>query len=135
MGVGSPDVLVSIVGCGLGHLFGAPVGLNVLANADTARREGIEQKVQAMAAGAAPPAAVIPVMERMNLYVTHVYGLTETYGPSVVCAPQDQWEALPEQQRAELTARQGVRAPMLEELMVADPETMARVPQDGKTIG
>jgi fatty-acyl-CoA synthase len=117
------------------HLCGAPVVLNLLANADPVLREGIEHKVQAMTAGAAPPAAVIAAMERMNFHVTHVYGLTETYGPSVVCAPQTQWEGMPERQRAELTARQGVRAPMLEELMVADPETLQAVPRDGKTIG
>ena len=117
------------------HLCGAPVVLNLLANADPVLREGIEHKVQAMTAGAAPPAAVIAAMERMNFHVTHVYGLTETYGPSVVCAPQTQWETMPERQRAELTARQGVRAPMLEELMVADPETLQAVPRDGKTIG
>lgn len=117
------------------HLCGAPVVLNLLANADPELRKGIEHEVQAMTAGAAPPAAVIAAMERMNFHVTHVYGLTETYGPSVVCAPQTQWEALPEQKRAELTARQGVRAPMLEELMVADPETLKAVPKDGKTIG
>ena len=117
------------------HLCGAPVVLNLLANADPVLREGIEHEVQAMTAGAAPPAAVIAAMERMNFHVTHVYGLTETYGPSVVCAPQTQWEVLPEQKRAELTARQGVRAPMLEELMVADPETLQAVPKDGKTIG
>ena len=117
------------------HLCGAPVVLNLLANADPVFREGIEHEVQAMTAGAAPPAAVIAAMERMNFHVTHVYGLTETYGPSVVCAPQTQWEVLPEQKRAELTARQEVRAPMLEELMVADPETLQAVPKDGKTIG
>lgn len=117
------------------HLCGAPVVLNLLANADPALRKGIDHKVQAMTAGAAPPAAVIAAMERMNFHVTHVYGLTETYGPSVVCAPQTQWEELAEQKRADLTARQGVRAPMLEELMVADPETLKAVPRDGKTIG
>lgn len=117
------------------HLCGAPVVLNLLANADPKLREGIDHEVQAMTAGAAPPAAVIAAMERMNFHVTHVYGLTETYGPSVVCAPQTQWEELPVQQRAELTSRQGVRAPMLEELMVADPETLQAVPRDGKTIG
>lgn len=117
------------------HFCGAPVVLNLLANADPALRQGIDHKVQAMTAGAAPPAAVIAAMERMNFHVTHVYGLTETYGPSVVCAPHVEWQELPEQQRADLTARQGVRAPMLEELMVADPETMQPVPRDGKTIG
>ncbi len=117
------------------HLCGAPVVLNLMVNADPALREGIDHEVQAMTAGAAPPAAVIAGMERMNFHVTHVYGLTETYGPSVVCAPQKAWQDLPIQEKAERTARQGVRAPMLEGLMVADPETLLPVPRDGKTIG
>lgn len=117
------------------HLCGAPVVLNLLLNADPSLREGIDHEVQAMTAGAAPPAAVIAGMERMNFHVTHVYGLTETYGPSVVCAPQRTWEELLIQEKAERTARQGVRAPMLEGLMVADPETLLPVPRDGKTIG
>lgn len=117
------------------HLCGAPVVLNLMVNADPALREGIDHEVQAMTAGAAPPAAVIAGMERMNFHVTHVYGLTETYGPSVVCAPQKAWQDLPILEKAERTARQGVRAPMLEGLMVADPETLLPVPRDGKTIG
>ncbi|MDP1930374.1 MAG: acyl-CoA synthetase [Gammaproteobacteria bacterium] len=117
------------------HFCGAPVVLNLLVNADPQLREGINHTVQAMTAGAAPPAAVIAGMERMNFHVTHVYGLTETYGPSVVCAPQPQWQELDIRSKAELTARQGVRAPMLEELMVADPLTLVPVPKDGKTMG
>ena len=86
-------------------------------------------------AGAAPPAAVIAGMENMGFEVTHVYGLTETYGPCVVCAPQDGWAALSIKDRAELLARQGVRAPLQDQLMVADPETLEPVPKDGKTMG
>jgi fatty-acyl-CoA synthase len=88
-----------------------------------------------MTAGAAPPAAVIAGMENMGFEVTHVYGLTETYGPCVVCAPQDGWAALSIKDRAELLARQGVRAPLQDQLMVADPETLEPVPKDGKTMG
>lgn len=117
------------------HFCGAPVVLNLLVNADPALREGITHTVHAMTAGAAPPSAVIAGMERMNFRVTHVYGLTETYGPSVVCAPQKEWQALDIRSKSELTARQGVRAPMLEDLMVADPETLAPVPRDGSTLG
>ncbi|MGB4249066.1 MAG: AMP-binding protein, partial [Pseudohongiellaceae bacterium] len=117
------------------HFCGAPVVLNLLVNADPQLRAGITHTVQAMTAGAAPPAAVIAGMERMNFHVTHVYGLTETYGPSVVCAPQPQWQDLDVRGRAEMTARQGVRAPMLEELMVADPQTLVPVPKDGRTMG
>ncbi|OGT73543.1 MAG: acyl-CoA synthetase [Gammaproteobacteria bacterium RIFCSPLOWO2_02_FULL_57_10] len=117
------------------HFCGAPVVLNLLVNADPQLRAGITHTVQAMTAGAAPPAAVIAGMERMNFHVTHVYGLTETYGPSVVCAPQPHWQDLDVRSRAEMTARQGVRAPMLEELMVADPQTLVPVPKDGRTMG
>lgn len=117
------------------HFCGAPVVLNLLLNAEPSLRAGIEHELEAMTAGAAPPAAVIEGMERMGFHVTHVYGLTETYGPSVVSAPQQSWRALPIAQRAQFTARQGVRAPMLEELMVADPISLQPVPRDGKTMG
>ncbi len=117
------------------HFCGAPVVLNLLVNADPALRAGIEHTVHAMTAGAAPPAAVIASMENMNFKVTHVYGLTETYGPCVVCAPQSAWADFDTDTKAELTARQGVRAPMLDELMVADPDTMQAVPKDGTTMG
>ncbi|MBQ14967.1 MAG: acyl-CoA synthetase [Gammaproteobacteria bacterium] len=117
------------------HFCGAPVVLNTLINADDELKQGIEHKVLSMTAGAAPPAAVIAGMENMDINVTHVYGLTETYGPCVVCAPQADWSDLSTDDRAELLARQGVRAPLQDELMVADPETMQPVPKDGKTMG
>lgn len=117
------------------HFCGAPVVLNTLVNADDDLKQGIEHKVNVMTAGAAPPAAVIAGMENMGFNVTHAYGLTETYGPCVVCAPQDEWADLSVDARAELLARQGVRAPLQDDLMVADPETMQAVPQDGKTMG
>src|SRR5690606_41044889 len=88
-----------------------------------------------MTAGAAPPAAVIAGVEAMGIEVTHVYGLTETYGPSTVCAWHREWDAEPEEQRAQLKARQGVRYQVLEGLMVADPDTLEPVPRDGKTMG
>jgi len=109
--------------------------LNTLVNAADELKQGIEQKVSAMTAGAAPPAAVIAGMENMGFAVTHVYGLTETYGPCVVCAPQEEWAELSVDDRAELLARQGVRAPLQDEMMVADPETLVPVPKDGKTMG
>ena len=117
------------------HFCGAPVVLNTLINADNRLKQGIEHKVRAMTAGAAPPAAVIAGMEKMGFGVTHVYGLTETYGPCVVCAPQAEWSELSVDERAELLARQGVRAPLQDELMVADPQTLQPVPKDGKTMG
>ena len=117
------------------HFCGAPVVLNTLVNADESLKQGITHKVSAMTAGAAPPAAVIAGMEEMNFSVSHVYGLTETYGPCVVSAPQENWADLSIADRAELLARQGVRAPLQDELMVADPETLQPVPKDGATMG
>ena len=120
---------------GVTHFCGAPVVLNTLINADQEIINGIDRKVAAMTAGAAPPAAVIAGMENMGFDVTHVYGLTETYGPCVVCSPQDDWQSMSAESRAEKIARQGVRAPLQDEVMVADPETMLPVPKDGRTIG
>ncbi len=117
------------------HFCGAPVVLNTLVNAADELKTGVTHKVKAMTAGAAPPAAVIAGMETMGFSVTHVYGLTETYGPCVVSAPQADWADMSIEQRAERVARQGVRAPLQDELMVADPETMVPVPRDGKTMG
>jgi fatty-acyl-CoA synthase len=88
-----------------------------------------------MTAGAAPPAAVIGRIEELGFRITHVYGLTEVYGPAVVCAWHDEWDTLPDDERARLKARQGVRYPVLEGLMVADPETMREVARDGETVG
>ncbi|WP_151670780.1 acyl-CoA synthetase [Nitrincola schmidtii] len=117
------------------HFCGAPIVLNMLNNADDALKAGINHEVKVMTAGAAPPAAVIEGMERMGFKVTHVYGLTETYGPSVVCAWHDEWDEKTPEEKARLKSRQGVRAPMLEGLMVANPETLEPVAQDGKTLG
>ncbi len=117
------------------HFCGAPIVLNMLNNADDQLKAGIDHEVKVMTAGAAPPAAVIEGMERMGFKVTHVYGLTETYGPSVVCAWHDEWDDKSAEEKARLKSRQGVRAPMLEGLMVANPETLEPVAKDGKTLG
>lgn len=117
------------------HFCGAPVVLNTLVNADEELKQGINHKVNAMTAGAAPPAAVIASMENMGFDVTHVYGLTETYGPCTVCVPKDEWAELSVNDRAEMLARQGVRSPLQDEIMVADPETLIPVPKDGKSMG
>jgi fatty-acyl-CoA synthase len=93
------------------------------------------RQVRAETAGAAPPAAVIEGMQQMNFDITHTYGLTETYGPAVVCAWHQTWDELSLVERAKLKARQGVRYPMLEGLMVADPKTLEPVARDGNTIG
>lgn len=119
----------------VGYFCGAPIVLNMLNMADDSLKTGIEQQVKVMTAGAAPPASVIEGMETLGFEVTHVYGLTETYGPSVVCAWHDDWSSQSLEQRAKLKSRQGVRAPMLDGLMVANPATLEPVPQDGQTMG
>ncbi|WP_296061793.1 acyl-CoA synthetase [uncultured Amphritea sp.] len=117
------------------HFCGAPIVLNMLNSAPQAMKEGIDHQVKVMTAGAAPPASVIQGMEELGFRVTHVYGLTETYGPSVVCAWHEEWDAYDEEKKSRLKSRQGVRAPMLDGLMVAHPDTLEPVPQDGETIG
>jgi len=88
-----------------------------------------------MTAASAPPASMLEKMAELNFSITHVYGLTEVYGPAVVCEWHDEWNELDMEGQAAKNARQGVRYPMLEGLMVADAETMKAVPRDGQTIG
>jgi fatty-acyl-CoA synthase len=109
--------------------------MGMLINATTAERRDFDHQVNMMTAGAAPPAAVLQRMAEIGIRVTHVYGLTEVYGPATVCAWQAAWDRLPAQERARLQARQGVRYPVLEGLEVMDPEAMTPVPRDGQTIG
>ncbi len=117
------------------HLCGAPVVLSLLINAPEELKQGIGHQVNVMTAASAPPAAVLEAMARMGFKVTHVYGLTEVYGPAVVCAWHEQWDSLDMAEQAVLKARQGVRYPMLEQLLVADPESLEPVPRDGETLG
>ncbi|MCE5974950.1 acyl-CoA synthetase [Sinirhodobacter sp. WL0062] len=116
------------------HFCGAPIVLNMLANAPDELKD-FSHKVKVMTAGASPPAAVIEKMEAMGVEVTHVYGLTETYGPSVVCAWKGHWDERKPEERARLKARQGVKNVALSGLMVADPTTLEPVPSDGVTMG
>ena len=118
---------------GVTHLCGAPVVMNMLLNARQGRK--LPRPIDMMTAGAAPPAAVIGGMEALGFKITHVYGLTETYGPSTVCAWHDEWDALSDDERARLKARQGVNYPVLEGLTVANPDTLEPVPADGATMG
>jgi fatty-acyl-CoA synthase len=120
---------------GVTHLCGAPIVMGLLVNAPAGQRRDIPAGIRMMTAGAAPPAAVIEKMERLNFKVTHVYGLTEVYGPVTVCAWHEEWDELPLEERAVLKARQGVTYPTLEGLSVADPQTLEPVPADGKTMG
>jgi fatty-acyl-CoA synthase len=117
------------------HLCGAPIVMNMLLNAPAADRRELPRPVSMMTAGAAPPAAVIEGMEKLGFRIVHVYGLTEVYGPSVVCAWHEEWDEKSSPERAALKARQGVNYPVLEGLMVADAKTLAPVPRDGETMG
>lgn len=133
--VRAEDIYTSIRDNKVGYFCGAPIVLNMLNNADKALKAGIDHEVKVMTAGAPPPASVIEGMEAMGFVVTHVYGLTETYGPCVVCAWHGEWDSKTPAEKARLKSRQGVKSPMQEDLMVADPDTMVPVPQDGKTMG
>jgi fatty-acyl-CoA synthase len=120
---------------GVTHLCGAPIVMNLLLNAPPEARKPVTPGIKMMTAGAPPPAAVIEGMERMGFAITHVYGLTEVYGPVTVCAWQDEWNAQPAEERATIAARQGVRYPVLDGLMVADATSLEPVPADGETMG
>ena len=120
---------------GVTHFCGAPVVLNLIVNAPEEERRPFDRQVEIMTAAAPPPPAVLERIEAMGFRVTHVYGLTEVYGPATVCAWHPEWDALEPLERARIKSRQGVRLPVEEGLMVADPESMAPVPMDGKTMG
>jgi len=117
------------------HYCGAPIVHNMLINAPDAQKQDINHKVSAMVAGAAPPAAMIEGMERLGFDLTHVYGLTETYGPAAVCVQHAEWSAMEISERARLNARQGVQYHLQQALAVMDPITMLPVPADGETMG
>jgi len=118
------------------HFGGAPIVLNMINNADDKHKQGINHQVKVMTAGAAPPAAVIEAMQHLGFDVTHVYGLTETYGACVICEWQPQlWDHLSAPEQAALKSRQGVRGPAQEDHLVMNTEFMTPVPKDGETIG
>jgi fatty-acyl-CoA synthase len=120
---------------GVTHLCGAPVVLTALIHAPEEAKVGLDHPVEVATGGAAPPSAVILAMEAMGFRVTHLYGLTESYGPATICAWQPEWDGLAFPERAVHAARQGVAYPTLGGLMVADPVTLAPVPRDGATMG
>lgn len=117
------------------HMCSAPIVLQALVNMPAEAKAAIDHPVKAMVAGAAPPAKVIGAVEEMGIEVTHVYGLTEVYGPVTLCAWHEEWNELPLEERAVIKSRQGVRYPTLEGVMVADPKTLEPTPKDGQTIG
>ncbi|MBN9560995.1 MAG: acyl-CoA synthetase [Alphaproteobacteria bacterium] len=120
---------------GVTHLCGAPIVYATLINAPEAMRQGVSHTLLGQVAGAAPPASLIEGAEQAGIELTHVYGLTEVYGPASVCAKHAEWSELPLEQRADLNSRQGVRVPMQEAMTVLDPDTMQPVPWDGETMG
>jgi len=120
---------------GVTHLCGAPIVMATLLNAPDEEKRAFQQKVSFFTAAAPPPEAVLAAMKDAGFEVTHLYGLTETYGPAVVNDWNEAWDALPMADYAAKKARQGVRYLVLEGLDVRDPETLAPVPADGETLG
>ena len=119
---------------GVTHYCGAPVVHAALAAAPEELKQGLAG-VKGQVAGAAPPAAVLEEMERMGVEITHVYGLTEVYGPASICQPKPEWAQLPIDERAELNSRQGVACLLQEDMQVLDPDTLQPVPWDGASVG
>jgi fatty-acyl-CoA synthase len=120
---------------GVTHMCGAPIVYNTLINAPNAPQGSTARPLVGLIAGAAPPVAVLEGAERIGIKLTHVYGLTEVYGPASVCAEQPGWDDLSAEQRAHFKRRQGVSYPLQEAVTVVDPETMHEVPRDGDTVG
>ena len=133
--VDAQGIFGAIKNHGVTHYCGAPIVHSLLVNAPAAMKEGVPAGVKCMVAGAAPPASMIEGMEELGFDLTHVYGLTEVYGPVTVCAKQDSWSALDVGERARLNARQGVRYHLERGAQVINPDTMQPVPQDGETMG
>ena len=120
---------------GVSHYCAAPIVHGLLVNAPDSMKQGLSRGVKAMVAGAAPPASMIEGMEALGFELTHVYGLTEVYGPATVCATQAGWELLDIGERARLNARQGVRYHLERDVRVLDPLSLQPVPPDGETMG
>ncbi len=133
--VDSASIYAAFAEHGVTHLCGAPIVMGMIINATAEQRRPFSQPIAMMTAASAPPAAVLQAMAELGIKVTHVYGLTEVYGPATVCAWQAAWDALPPTEQAAKLARQGVPYPVLEGLEVMDPESMTPVPRDGATIG
>jgi fatty-acyl-CoA synthase len=120
---------------GVTHMCGAPIVYNALINSPQAAGRKPTRAIAGLIAGAAPPVAVLEGAEKAGIKITHVYGLTEVYGPASVCAPQPGWEKLPMEERAQLNRRQGVPYHLQQAVTVINPETMQQVPADGTTMG
>ncbi|ERJ18428.1 phenylacetate-CoA ligase protein [Salinisphaera shabanensis E1L3A] len=133
--VAADPIIEAMTEHGVTHYCGAPIVHSMLVNADEQKLAGIEQTVYGLVAGAAPPAAMIEGMERIGFKLTHVYGLTETYGPAALCAKHESWEDVSLDERVRLNGRQGVRYPTQAALTVVDQDTGEIVPHDGETMG
>ncbi len=133
--VNAGNIYAAISNHGVTHFCGAPIVLNIVINATGAERHSFDHKVNVMTAAAPPPAATLQRMQEQGFDVTHVYGLTETYGPAVICSWHPEWDNLPIEQQILKKGRQGVRYHVLQGLTVMDPRTMKPVPADGKTLG
>ncbi len=128
-------IFAAIAEHGVTHMCGAPVVLSMLIHAPVAARRAFDQTVKIATGGAAPPSTVISQMEAMGFAVTHLYGLTETYGPSTVCLWQPGLDEMPIEQKSAFMARQGVNTPMMEAASVLHPTTLAQMPPDGASMG
>ncbi|HYD06967.1 MAG TPA: acyl-CoA synthetase, partial [Reyranella sp.] len=133
--VSARTIYDSLVDHDVTHMCGAPIIMQFIIGATPEERRPLKRKVEFMTAAAPPPAAVLEALEKENFRVTHVYGLTEVYGPATVCAWHDDWNALDSGERARLKARQGVRYAAEDGVTVMDPTTMQEVPRDGSTMG
>jgi len=133
--VNTPLILDHLQRWGVTHLSGAPIVLNMLTTEAESRNSRFEPQLSMTVAGAAPPAAILARAAAVGFNITHVYGLTEVYGPTAVCAWNDEWNTHSPSEQARLKARQGVNYAVLEELSVRDPETLEPVPRDGETLG
>ena len=116
-------------------MCGAPIVMGMLVNASSQEKRTLTQSVKILTAGAAPPAAILEQIELLNFEVTHAYGLTECYGPGVVCEWHPEWEELPSAEKFSKKARQGVPYLVMQDLTVMDPETMQKTPADSQTMG
>ena len=133
--VDAQHIFAAIKEHGVTHYCAAPIVHNLLVNAPAELKAGVPAGVKGLIAGAAPPASIIEGMEKLGFDLTHVYGLTEVYGPAAVCVKQEEWDDMDIGERARLNARQGVRYHMQQAIDVLDPETMKPVPADGETMG
>ena len=133
--VDAANIYSAIADYGVTHFCAAPVVLNFVVNASAEEKRALQHTVHVMTAAAPPPAAVLAAMEEAGFSMTHVYGLTETYGPAVICAWHREWDQLPLEEQAKVKSRQGVPYHALEELQILNPDTLDPVATDGSSMG